>query len=126
MLLRSHGGSLCTFNSSRMSNADHIGTHVNSPVLGAAHRHDPGGHPPQARVRLTATGLRRHELGALRGPLYLLIRISGGCFALAPLAATLPAPLEALLKSCEKRGQIRFLLRRQVHLKPLVVEAHDL
>ncbi len=34
--------------------------------------------------------LRHHALGALRGPLYLLIWICGGYFALAPLVASLP------------------------------------
>jgi small-conductance mechanosensitive channel len=36
--------------------------------------------------------LRHHTLGALRGPLYLLIWICGGYFALAPLVASLPPP----------------------------------
>ncbi|MGH8260652.1 MAG: mechanosensitive ion channel family protein, partial [Steroidobacteraceae bacterium] len=35
--------------------------------------------------------LRHHTLGALRGPLYLLIWICGGYLALAPLAASVPA-----------------------------------
>jgi small-conductance mechanosensitive channel len=40
-----------------------------------------------------AAKLRHHTLGALRGPLYLLIWICGGYFALAPLlASSLPAP----------------------------------
>src|SRR5690348_9928031 len=34
--------------------------------------------------------LRHHTLGALRGPLYLLIWICGGYFALAPLLASSP------------------------------------
>jgi len=37
-----------------------------------------------------AAELQHHTLGALRGPLYLLIWICGGYFALAPLAASLP------------------------------------
>jgi small-conductance mechanosensitive channel len=36
--------------------------------------------------------LQHHTLGALRGPLYLLIWICGGYLALAPLVASLPEP----------------------------------
>jgi small-conductance mechanosensitive channel len=39
-----------------------------------------------------AAKLRHHTLGALGGPLYLLIWICGGYFALAPLLASVPAP----------------------------------
>src|SRR5487761_93560 len=39
-----------------------------------------------------AAKLRHLTLGALRGPLYLLIWICGGYFALAPLVASLPSP----------------------------------
>jgi small-conductance mechanosensitive channel len=38
-----------------------------------------------------AAKLRHHTLGALGGPLYLLIWICGGYFALAPLLASVPA-----------------------------------
>src|SRR6185437_6659139 len=39
-----------------------------------------------------AAKLGHHTLGALGGPLYLLIWICGGYFALAPLLASVPAP----------------------------------
>jgi small-conductance mechanosensitive channel len=41
--------------------------------------------------------LRHHTLGALRGPLYLLIWICGGYFALAPLVAASPLGTSAIL-----------------------------
>jgi len=40
-----------------------------------------------------AAKLRHHTLGALRGPLYLLIWICGGYLAIAPLVGALPSPL---------------------------------
>jgi len=52
------------------------------------------------RKRAAATSeakLRHHTLGALRGPLYLLIWICGGYFALAPLVGLLPSPLGTAL-----------------------------
>lgn len=42
------------------------------------------------RASAPAGKLRHHTLGALRGPLYLLIWICGGYFALAPLLASSP------------------------------------
>jgi small-conductance mechanosensitive channel len=48
--------------------------------------------------------LQHHTLGALRGPLYLLIWICGGYFALAPLAASSPFGTRMIL------GLLRTLL----------------
>jgi len=48
--------------------------------------------------------LRHHTLGALRGPLYLLIWICGGYVALAPLVASSPLGTGAIL------GLLRTLL----------------
>ena len=51
-----------------------------------------------------AAKLRHHTLGALRGPLYLLIWICGGYFALAPLVASSPLGTSMIL------GLLRTLL----------------
>ena len=48
--------------------------------------------------------LRHHTLGALRGPLYLLLWICGGYFALAPLVASSPLGTSMIL------GLLRILL----------------
>jgi small-conductance mechanosensitive channel len=56
------------------------------------------------KVTAPAGKLRHHTLGALRGPLYLLIWICGGYFAIAPLVASSPLGATMLL------GLLRTLL----------------
>jgi len=58
------------------------------------------------KVTAPAGELRHHTLGALRGPLYLLIWISGGYFALAPLVASSPlgASMLGLLRTLLNLG----------------------
>lgn len=60
---------------------------------------------------------------------------AGPCVVALSLPGRCDCPMEGdeggwheglLLKRGEKGGQIRFLLRRQIHLEPFVIEAHDL